>query len=148
MGKLRLALAASLILNLFLVGALVAGYLTLRSGGHMIVAGSLRIAGTELPAGERKPFRMALRQTRRAMHPTVVAARAAKAEAAALLRQPIVDQAAVLAALDRARAADMLVRAAVERRAVAYAAGLPPATRAKLADAMTKRGARVARSGE
>ena len=148
MGKLRFALAGSVILNLFLAGALVAGYVTLRSGGRMIAAGSLRIAGSELPPAERRPFRMALRQTRRSMHPTVLAARAAKAEAAALLRQPTVDQAAVLAALDRARVADMTVRTAVERRAVAYAAGLPPATRAKLADAMTRRGAKVAGAGE
>lgn len=148
MTKLRIALAASIILNLFLAGALVAGFVTVRSGGRMIAAGSLRIAGAELPAAERRPFRMALRQTRRSMHPTVVEARAAKAEAAALLRQPTVDQVAVLAALDRARAADIAVRTAVERRAVAYAAGLPPATRAKLADAMTKRGAKVATAGE
>ena len=148
MGKLRIALAASLILNLFLAGALVAGYVTLRTGGRMIAAGSLRIAGAELPPGERKPFRMALRQTRRLMHPTVVASREAKAEAAALLRQPIVDQAAVLATLDRARSADMAVRTAVERRAVGYAAGLPLGTRAKLADAMTRRGAKVTTGGE
>jgi uncharacterized membrane protein len=51
----------------------------------------------------------------------------------------VIDQAAVVAALDRARNADMAVRATVERRAVAYAASLPPADRAKLADAMQRR---------
>lgn len=139
MGKLRVALIASIILNLFLAGALVAGIVSLRSGARMINAGSMRIAGAELPLSERRPFRVALRQARRAMRPTLVEARTAKAQAAMLLRQPVIDQSAVVAALDRARAADMAVRAAVERRAVAYAATLPPADRAKLADAMQRR---------
>jgi uncharacterized membrane protein len=139
MGKLRIALLVSTIVNLFLAGALVAGFLSLRSGGRMINAGSLRIAGSELPVAERRPFRTALRQARRAMRPTVIAGRAARTEVAALLRQPVIDQAAVVAALDRARNADMAVRATVERRAVAYAASLPPADRAKLADAMQRR---------
>ena len=76
------------------------------------------------------------------MRPTIIEARGAKSRAADLLRQPVVDQAAVLAALDQARTADMAVRAAVERRAVAYAATLPAADRAKLADAMTRRAER------
>jgi len=139
MRKLSIALAVSVLLNVFLAGALVAGYLSVRQGGGPINAGALRIAGSELPQSERRPFRMALREARRDMHPSVVAAREAKAEAANLLRHPNVDQAAVLAALDRARAADILVRTAVERRAVAFAAGLPPADRERLSDAMLRR---------
>ena len=148
MSKLRLGLIVSIILNLFLVGALVAGYESLRTGKLMLNAGSLRIAGAELPAAERRPFRQVLRQTRRAMRPTIDVSRAAKAQAAGLLRQATVDQAAVLAALDRARAADMTVRAAVERRAVSFAAGLPAADRAKLAEAMERRATRSAPGGE
>ena len=82
---------------------------------------------------------MALREARRAMRPTLMDARKAKMEAATLLRAPTIDEVAVVAALDRARVADMAVRAAVERRAVAYAAALPLADRAKLADAMQRR---------
>jgi len=139
MRKFTLALAVSVLINVFLAGALIAGYVSVRQGGGPINAGALRIAGSELPQSERRPFRMALREARRAMHPAVLDARAAKAEAATLLRQPNVDQVAVMAALDRARAADGLVRAAVERRAVAFAAGLPPADRARLSDAMLRR---------
>ena len=139
MGKLRIAIAVSVVLNLFLAGALVAGIVSLRTADSMINAGSLRVAGAELPPSERRPFRMALREARLSMRPTIVLARAAKAEAAALLRQTKVDQTAVNASLDQARAADMAVRTAVERRAVAYAATLPPADRAKLADAMQRR---------
>lgn len=139
MGKLRIVLAVSIVLNLFLAGALIAGLVSLRADNRMINAGALRIAGAELPAAVRKPFRQALRQARRAMRPTIAEARSAKIEAAALLRRPTVDQAAVDAALERARAADMTVRAAVERRAVAFAATLSPADRATLADAMQRR---------
>lgn len=143
MSRFRIALAVSVVLNLFLAGALIAGLVSLRTGGPMINAGSLRVAGAELPSAERRPFRMALREARRSMRPMVVASRAAKAEAAALLREPSVDQAAVNAALDRARTADAAVRAAVERRAVAYAATLPLADRATLAAAMTRRADRT-----
>ena len=143
MNKVRIALAVSMILNLFLAGALVAGALSLRSGSRMIAAGSLRIAGAELPESERRPFRRALREARRAMGPLISRSRAAKAEAAELLRAPTIDQAGIMAALDRARVDDMAVRTAVERRAVAYAASLPLADRAKLADAMRRRAGRT-----
>ena len=132
MGRLRIALVVSIILNLFLAAALVAGIISVRSGDRMINAGSLRIAGAELPRAERRPFRMALREARRSMRPALLEARAARVEAAALLRPTERStRAAVVAALDRARSAEVAVRAAVERRAVAYAATLPPADRAK-----------------
>jgi len=148
MTKLRLGLIASIILNLFLAGALVGGYASLRTGKRMLNAGSLRIAGAELPASERRPFRQALREARQTQRASIVASRTAKARAAAMLREASVDQAAVLAELDRARAADMTVRAAVERRAVLFAARLPAADRAKLADAMERRAKRRAPGAE
>ena len=139
MSKLRIAVAISVVLNLFLAAALIAGYVSLRINSRMINAGSLRIAGSELPVALRKPFRAALRETRRSMQPTILEGRAAKAEAASLLRQPTVDEPATNGALDRARAADMAVRAAVERRAVAFASALPLSDRAKLAEAIQRR---------
>ena len=148
MNKLRTAVAVSIVLNLFLAGALLAGYVSLQTGSRMINAGSLRIAGSELPASIGKPFRIALRQTRRSVRPMIIQARAAKVRAASLLRQPVIDQAAVIASLDQARAADMAVREAVERRAVAYAASLPPADRATLADAMQRRAERTPPAAE
>ncbi len=142
MTRIRIVLIVSVMLNLFLAGALVAGYASLRAGKGIINAGSLRVAGAELDPVERRRFRQALRQTRQAMRPTIEASRAAKAQAADLLRHEPVDQVAVAAALDRARDADTAVRAAVERRAVAFAAGLPASDRAKLADAMRNRSAK------
>ncbi len=143
MRRLRLAFAVSVIFNLFLAGALIAGLVSLRTRGPMINAGSLRVAGAELPSAERRAFRMVLRDARRSMRATIVASRAAKAEAATLLQRPGVDQAAVNAALDRARIADVQVRATVERRAVAFAATMPPDARATLAAAMTRRAERT-----
>ncbi|AYJ85646.1 periplasmic heavy metal sensor [Sphingomonas paeninsulae] len=139
MRRLRIALIVSVLLNLFLAGALVSGILSLETGRRMINAGALRVAGAELPVAERQPFRAALRETRRTMRATILEALAAKAQAAALLAEPTVDQGALLSALDRARVADVAVRAAVERRAVAYAITLPPTDRAKLSDAMKRR---------
>lgn len=139
MNRLRIAVMVSVLLNVFLAGALAAGFFAMRNAGRMINAGALRIAGAELPASARRPFRRALREARNAMLPSIAESRMAKGQAAQLLRQPNVDQAAVMAALDRARADDMAVRAAVERSAVAFAATLPAADRAKLADAMNKR---------
>ncbi|WP_267382303.1 MULTISPECIES: periplasmic heavy metal sensor [unclassified Sphingomonas] len=142
MGRIRTALALSVLLNLFLAAALIAGVVSLRRGGGTIAAGALRIAGVELPPAERQSFRKALRDTRRAMRPTILDGRDARAEAATLLRAPTLDPNAVAGALDRARTSDMAVRAAVERRAIAYAATLSPANRAKLADAMDRRAER------
>lgn len=132
-------LGVSVLLNLFLIGALAGGAVWLKARHPMIVAGSLRIAGAELPRSERRAFRAALRDTRHSMRPTRLAGRAARDEAAALLRQPSLDQQKLNAALARARAADFAVRAAVEQRAVAFAATLPQADREKLADAMERR---------
>lgn len=139
MRRLPLFLAASVLLNLFLVGAIAGGVIRLRHHRPMIMAGSLRIAGAELPDGERRAFRAAMQAARRSMRPALEESRASREQAAALLRQPTVDQPAVRAALARARVADAQVREAVELRAVAFAATLPPADRARLADAMARR---------
>ena len=142
MSKLHFRLVASVVLNLFLAGALIAGYASLRTGKRMLNAGSLRIAGAELPASEQRSFRQALRQARQTQRSSIVASRIAKIRAAALLREATVNQSAVVAELDRARVADMIVRAAVERRAVAFTANLRTSDRAKLADAMERRAKR------
>src|ERR1700761_4564328 len=104
---LKIACIVSVLANIFLLAALVGGAAWLRAKHPMIVAGSIRVAGAELPKSERRAFPTALRETRRSMHPTVLAARQARADAAGLLRAPVLDQAALTAALARARAADV-----------------------------------------
>lgn len=139
MAKLRIALACSVLLNMFLIGALVAGLISLRRDGPRLNGRSLRMAGAELPVAERRPFRAALREVRRSMRATVEHAHDSKARAASLLEQPKIDRSALNAALDQARIADFAVRAAVEKRAVEFAATLPVSDRATLARAMKSR---------
>jgi uncharacterized membrane protein len=80
-----------------------------------------------------------LRDTPLSLHDTVLEARKARREAIALLGQPNLDQAALSAALERLRNADMHIRTEVERSAIAFAATLPAADRMKLAEAMEQR---------
>lgn len=133
---LKFALGFSLLMNLFLAGALIGGAAWIRTRQPMIAAGSLRIAGAELPPEQRRAFRTALQQTRLSLKSTTQDAKSARAEAAALLRRPVLDQAALATTLARLRTDEMTVRAAVEQRAIAFTATLPPADRARLAERM------------
>lgn len=137
--SISIALAVSILANIFFAAALIGGAAWLKTRHPMIAAGSLRVAGAELPKDERRAFRAALREARVSMRPNAIAGRKARREAAALLRQPNLDQPALLAALSRVRAADFNIRTAVEQRAVAFAATLPQAERARLAEAMEQR---------
>lgn len=139
MAKLRIAVACSVLFNMFLIGALVAGLISLRRDGPRLNGRPLRMAGAELPVAERRSFRAALREVRRSMRPTVQQAQDAKARAATLLERQTLNQSAINAALDEARTADFAVRAAVEKRAVAFAMTLPVSDRATLAQAMKRR---------
>ncbi len=139
MNKPPLALTVSIIVNLFLIGAIVGNLSWQRFGHRMIAAGSLRVAGAELPAEDGKAFRAAIREVRAGLVETITKSREAKARAAALLKAPQVDEAAVLDALQDARVADFSVREGIEKRAVAFALGLPADDRARLADAIDDR---------
>ena len=139
MVRSRALLIASLLLNLFLAGALVGGAAWLRSGHRMIAAGALRIAGSELPRAERHAFRSRLRAARDSVRPLIDESNAAKADAARLLAQPSADGAATKAALAKARADDFRVRAVVEDRAVDFAATLQQPDRQRIADALVGR---------
>lgn len=136
---LKIVCTVSILLNIFLVAAIVGGLVWLRAGHPMIAAGSIRLAGSELPFAERHAFRAALRETRHEIRPVILARSQARQEAAALLRAPVLDQAALNAALARTRAADMVMREHLEARAVSFAATLPPVDRAKLAEGLLKR---------
>jgi len=139
MRKLHIALVVSLLANLFLASVVVGGTAWLKTRHPVIAAGSLRIAGAELPLDKRRAFRAALRETRVSMRPTGIAAREARGTAAILLRQPVLDQAALATALGQLRTADFAMRTAMETRAIAFAATLQPEDRARLAQAMERR---------
>ncbi|WP_426131261.1 periplasmic heavy metal sensor [Pararhizobium sp. PWRC1-1] len=142
MSTIRLYLMLSVFLNIFLLATVAAGALWLNGEHRMIFAGALRVAGSELPAEARLAFRAALREARKNKGERLVEARQDRLEAARLLREPAVDQAAIIEALAKARAADAIVRAAVEERAVSFASTLSPEQRSKLADAIEQRARR------
>jgi uncharacterized membrane protein len=141
---LKIVCTISILLNLFIIGAAVGGAVWLRARQPMMGMGSIRIAGAELSFSERRAFRQTLRQARVEMRPTIMAGRQARDDAAALLRAPTLDKAALAQALHRVRAADFAIRTHVEERAVSFAAALPASERAKLADGMERRRAKRA----
>jgi uncharacterized membrane protein len=63
----------------------------------------------------------------------------AKFDAGTLIGQPTVDQAALKAALAKARAADLATREIIEERAVEFAATLPVEARRLLAEGIIQR---------
>jgi uncharacterized membrane protein len=140
---LKIVCGISILLNIFLLGAAIGGAAWVRARHPMIGAGSIRVAGSELPRDERRAFRRALRDARLDMRPTALAGRQARAEAAALLRAPALDQAKLADALARIRAADIAIRAHVEERAIAFAATLPPDERGRLAEGIERRRGRA-----
>ncbi len=133
--------AASLVLNVFLIGVVAGGtgWLIGKSnpGGY-----SLESAGGRLPAADRKVFRQALREVRRDSRDVILDGQAARREAANLLQQPTLDTAALAAALGRARNADVTVRARLEQRIVEFAASASLEDRQLLADALARRAGR------
>ncbi|WFP76358.1 periplasmic heavy metal sensor [Mesorhizobium sp. WSM4906] len=127
---------ASLVLNVFLIGAVAsgAGWLIGRSG----VGYSLESAGGQLPANDRKAFRQALREVRRESRQIILDGQQARREAANLLQQPTLDTNALAAALERARNADATIRSRLEQRIVEFAASSSPEDRKLLADALLR----------
>ncbi|WP_348527047.1 periplasmic heavy metal sensor, partial [Mesorhizobium sp.] len=91
---------------------------------------------------DRKIFRQALREVRRESRDVILDAQAARREAANLLQQPTLDSNALAAALERARNADVTVRARLEQRIVEFAASGSPEDRQLLADALLRRAGR------
>ncbi|RUY01598.1 periplasmic heavy metal sensor [Mesorhizobium sp. M2A.F.Ca.ET.040.01.1.1] len=84
----------------------------------------------------------ALREVRRESRDVILDAQAARREAANLLQQPTLDSNALAAALERARNADVTVRARLEQRIVEFAASGSPDDRQLLADALLRRAGR------
>ncbi|TPL93029.1 periplasmic heavy metal sensor [Mesorhizobium sp. B2-3-11] len=134
----RNLIIASVVLNVFLAGALAGGAIWIRSGksgqGY-----SLEAAGGRLPDQERMLFRKALREVRRESRQAILEGQQARREAADLLRQPVVDTAALSAALERARNADIAVRTRLEQRIIEFAAAGSAADRAVLAEGLARR---------
>lgn len=139
MSMSRNLIIASVVLNVFLAGALAGGAIWIRSGksGH---AHSLETAGGRLPEQDRTAFRKALREVRRDSRQVILDGQQARREAADLLQQPVLDTTALSAALERARNADVTVRTRLEQRIVEFAAAGSAEGRRVLAEGLLRRG--------
>jgi uncharacterized membrane protein len=137
----RVALIASIVLNVFLLGALAGGVVWLELG-KPIPGGSLQAAGEHLPEAQRNAFHQALRSVRRDGRQIILDGQQARREAADLLEQPTLDASALLAALERARTADITMRTKLEQRIVEFAAQSPLEDRRLLAEGLVRRDAR------
>lgn len=128
-----------LLANTFLVCALAGAGAVYLSGRDAAAPSRMPLAGEQLPGNVRADFQKALSDARREVRLTVQEARQARVEAAALMGKPVLDAQALSDALERARDAEMAVRAATEKRAVEFAQGLSLDERRRLADGLVQR---------
>lgn len=130
-------LVISLIGNLFLLGIIGGGiwrWTHVRGPGPH--DGWRMRAAESLPEPQASAFRKSVEDALHASAATLQEGRAARAQAARLFVQPTFDAPRVLAALEKARADDAVIRAAIEHRMIAFAATLPQDQRQKLAEAL------------
>jgi uncharacterized membrane protein len=135
----RILVVASVVLNVFLAGALAGGVVWLMSSKPG-PGTSLESAGGQLPEEDRTAFRNAMRAVRHDSHQIILDGQQARREAAALLQQPTLDAAALLAALQRTRDADVTVRTRLEQRIVEFAAASSVEDRRLLAEGLVRHG--------
>ena len=140
--RLKVALAVSVLVNVFLLGAIGGGGYRWYAVERQAAAQprGLRFAADGLEAEQRRQFLQGLRAARRAAGADVDAARDGRHQVEQLLRQPQFERDALAAALARTREADAAVRARLESSVVDFAATLSPEERQTLADALVQRG--------
>lgn len=132
---IRLGLAASLALNLFLAG-LIAGAAMLGTRLRERPpprSESIDAVRQSLDPEDADRLTAALRRTARDNAPRVRALRAARREAEAAMKHPAYNPVAVGAAIARARTEELALRQAVDRTLIDFAGTLDPGERAALA---------------
>jgi uncharacterized membrane protein len=138
--SLKIALAASVVVNVFTIGA-VGGlvYERLQPKAVRAAPGNLVVqAAAALTPAEQAAFRQMLRERMVQDRPLIRESRQARRRAMDQIGAPAFDQAAVNASLAQARADDTAVRTHIEEGVTAFAAGLSPAERAAFADGFRK----------
>ncbi|MEZ0604273.1 periplasmic heavy metal sensor [Paraburkholderia sp. IW21] len=141
----KFVLGASLVLNVFLLGAIVGGayqWFAARGATAPVMAQqrALRFAAETLPAERQKAFVDGLKNARREGRQFAREGREGRREVLRLLAAPQFDRAALDAALARTRAADSSLRAQVEGSVADFAATLSPEQRVAFADSLKLRG--------
>ncbi|MFC6313857.1 periplasmic heavy metal sensor [Paraburkholderia dipogonis] len=141
----KVVLVASLVLNVFLVGAIVGGayqWFAARGATAPVLAQqrALRFAAQTLSAERQKAFIDGLKDARRDGRQYAREGREGRREVLRLLAAPQFDRAALDAALERTREADSHLRAQVEGSVADFAATLSPEERVQFADSLKLRG--------
>ena len=145
--RLRVGLIVSVILNVFLIGGIAGGLAFWRLNPQVQAVApaggaqprrALRFAADGLAPEQRVAFLQTLRQVRRESLAQVREAQDHRRALVGLIGARDFDRAAVMAALDGARAADVAVRTRLETAVVDYAAGLSPADRAVLVQGLVR----------
>ena len=142
----KIVLVASLVLNVFLLGAIVGGayqWFATHGATTTVLAQqrtALRFAAETLPAERQKAFIDGLKNARREGKQFAREGREGRHEVLRLLAAPQFDRAALDAALARTREADSRLRAQVEGSVADFAATLSPEERVEFADSLKLRG--------
>jgi uncharacterized membrane protein len=144
----RTLLVASLLVNVFAVGALGGGAVMLSRPGLLPVpgraaAGSSRpivAAGLGLPQPDRMRFRQSMMAVLRENKDLLQTARDNRLAAAQLFTQPQFDEAPIDTDLTRAADAESLLRARLQITALNFAASLPVDERDVLAQGLARAG--------
>lgn len=134
--RLKIALAASLAGNLFLLG-LIAGTHLLGAGRHDREPsprhGRFAAVAERLDPVDAEALRTLLRRTGEAAEPRALVLRTTRRELDAALGRPQYDPQAVRAALERMRAEEMSLRGEFDTALIGFAAGLEPDERRAIA---------------
>jgi len=140
---MKIILAVSLILNVFLVGIGIGVFVT---GARIAPAAQAQrrpvpgmwAAAEALPPAERVAFRQMLRDKALEVQPELKSVRLARREAAALISQPNYDPKAVEETLERARAGEMHARGEIDAAFAEYLTRLTAQQRAAMAESMVR----------
>ncbi|HEY5009265.1 MAG TPA: periplasmic heavy metal sensor [Caulobacteraceae bacterium] len=138
---LWIALALSLVVNVFVLGA-GAGLFFGRTFAPHPGPGSrpnpLMAAAERLDPTDRDVFKALMQDEAQRQGPTLLDARMQRRQAVVLMRAPSFDRAAAGAALDRARADDVQVREKLETTMLDFAAKLDAPNRAILSEGLAR----------
>lgn len=151
----KIALAVSVALNLFVLGGAVTAWMGWKAAEDRVQevrrpprGGALRDALSQVEPATRVRVRQALRASALAARPDFEEAREARREAVALASADPFDAVAATALLQRSRDAEARGRARIEADSVQILATLDPADRSALAPILSRRqrGGRGARA--
>ena len=136
---LLIALAVSLVVNVFVIGAAIGVVFGRGLGpqpGPAQRPNAIMAAADRLDPADRAAFRAMMQDEVQREGPTQLDARMARRQVVAILSAPTFDRAAAGAALDKARADDIAVRKAVEDDMLDFAAQLDLQGRTALAEGL------------